>query len=141
MWLYPGPSCPNCPSSEELSAVERLTPGSLKSWILGLVRTLGLALPLCKMGLPAPRVVCLVLFQWLMRFYLFIALAALHRGLRAAVASHEMSTRLRMWLGGRQKMPSMRKRGLRKRGNRPVTPPIGRRRGRGCTLPWIMVLR
>jgi hypothetical protein len=22
MWMHPGPSCPDCPSSEELSAVE-----------------------------------------------------------------------------------------------------------------------
>jgi hypothetical protein len=58
---------------------QRSTPRSTKFWILGLIRTLRPALPLCRKGLLAPGLVCLDFFRRLTQFYLFIMLTALHR--------------------------------------------------------------
>jgi hypothetical protein len=62
--LYPGPSCPNRHCSEELSAAE-VDSRIHKVLDLKVDPNPGPALPLCKKGLPALGLVCLVLFRWL----------------------------------------------------------------------------
>jgi hypothetical protein len=104
--MYLGPSYLDRPSSEELSAVE------INTWIHK-VLDLGADLnpragpALLQEGLPVPELVCLDLFQWLTRFFLFITLAALRRVLVAPAVNYGMSIYLRMWRGGRRAMPAV----------------------------------
>jgi hypothetical protein len=89
VWLYLGPSCTDCPFSEELSAIEVDS--------LGLIQTPEPTLPLCQKGLTTPGLVRWIPFQRLSEFYLFIALVALRRVPGAAMASRELPTYLRRW--------------------------------------------
>jgi hypothetical protein len=62
VWLYPRPSCLNCPSSEELSAVE-VDSRIHKVVDLGVDPNLRTGPPLCKKGLAVLGLVYLVLFR------------------------------------------------------------------------------
>jgi hypothetical protein len=65
MWVYPGPCCPKCTSSEELSLAE-VDAQIHKVLVLEVKRNLDLAYPLCKEGWPTPGLVRWALFQRLL---------------------------------------------------------------------------
>jgi hypothetical protein len=64
MWMYPRPSYPDCPSFEELSAVE-VEDEFLRSWISGSTRTTVLTPFPYGEGLLVLGLVHQTLFHWL----------------------------------------------------------------------------
>jgi hypothetical protein len=102
MWLYLGSSCLDRPSSEELSTAE-VDSRIHKVLDLGVNPNPGASPAPLHEGVTSARVSKLS------------PILALRRVLGAAVVSHEMSTRSRMWQGGRRRMPPKRKCRLRER--------------------------
>jgi hypothetical protein len=102
MWLYLGSSCLDRPSSEELSTAE-VDSRIHKVLDLGVNPNPGASHAPLHEGVTSARVSKLS------------PILALHRVLGVAVVSHEMSTRSRMWQGGRRRMPPKRKCRLKER--------------------------